>query len=199
MRGWIILGAAVASAAFGSAGAQETQDQAGPICGSAAILGVSLPPIEDEGGCGIARPVQVRSVAGVALTPEPTLTCGTARALAVWVAREAKPAVALRGARLEGLEIAASYVCRNINRATEGELSEHARGRAIDISALRLADGRSIRVLDGWDAGPLPGLLPWVHAGACGRFTTTLGPGSDGFHEDHLHFDTAPRGSLYCR
>ena len=35
---------------------------------------------------------------------------------------------------------------------------------------------------------------------ACGIFGTTLGPGSDGYHEDHLHFDTASyRNGSYCR
>ena len=38
-----------------------------------------------------------------------------------------------------------------------------------------------------------------AHRAACGIFGTTLGPGSDGYHEDHLHFDTVSRGSPYCR
>jgi hypothetical protein len=28
-----------------------------------------------------------------------------------------------------------------------------------------------------------------VKRGACARFSTVLGPGSDGFHEDHIHVD----------
>jgi hypothetical protein len=39
-----------------------------------------------------------------------------------------------------------------------------------------------------------------MHRAACGRFGTTLGPGSDGMHEDHLHFDTARHANgPYCR
>ncbi len=173
--------------------------QEGAVCGSAAILGARLPAIEEAGGCGILAPVRVRAVAGVALAPEPVLDCAAARALAVWVAREAKPAAAMWGVRLAGLEIAAGYVCRNRNRRAEGKLSEHARGRAMDVRALRLEDGRSLGVARDWEAGPLSGLLRWVHAGGCGRFGTTLGPGSDGFHEDHLHFDVAERRTPYCR
>ncbi len=32
---------------------------------------------------------------------------------------------------------------------------------------------------------------------ACARFTTVLGPGSDGFHESHLHVDLAERHNHY--
>ena len=31
----------------------------------------------------------------------------------------------------------------------------------------------------------------------CTRFTTVLGPGSDGYHEDHIHIDLAERRSGY--
>jgi hypothetical protein len=31
----------------------------------------------------------------------------------------------------------------------------------------------------------------------CARFTTVLGPGSDGYHEDHVHVDLAERRSGY--
>jgi hypothetical protein len=32
---------------------------------------------------------------------------------------------------------------------------------------------------------------------ACTRFTTVLGPGSDGYHEAHIHLDMAERGNGY--
>jgi hypothetical protein len=32
---------------------------------------------------------------------------------------------------------------------------------------------------------------------ACARFKTVLGPGSDGFHEDHIHVDLAQRKTDY--
>jgi hypothetical protein len=31
----------------------------------------------------------------------------------------------------------------------------------------------------------------------CTRFTTVLGPGADGYHEDHIHVDLAERRSDY--
>ena len=43
-------------------------------------------------------------------------------------------------------------------------------------------------------------LAPLAGAVLAGIFGTTLGPGSDGYHEDHMHFDTAhQRGGAYCR
>jgi len=41
-----------------------------------------------------------------------------------------------------------------------------------------------------------------VRLAACQRFLTVLGPGSDGYHENHLHLDMRHRGkhgdSVYC-
>ena len=43
-------------------------------------------------------------------------------------------------------------------------------------------------------------LLRRIYKAGCGYFMTTLGPGSDGYHEDHFHFDTSARkGGAYCR
>ena len=36
-----------------------------------------------------------------------------------------------------------------------------------------------------------------MRALACARFTTVLGPGSDGYHEDHIHLDLAERSHGY--
>ncbi|MCC6519568.1 MAG: extensin family protein, partial [Tabrizicola sp.] len=39
-----------------------------------------------------------------------------------------------------------------------------------------------------------------IYKAGCGYFMTTLGPGSDGYHEDHFHFDASARkGGAYCR
>jgi hypothetical protein len=176
------------------------RDAVGPICGDAAIVGMPVPRIEGEGGCGVRRPVEVRSVAGVALTPPPTITCETARALATWVSDSARPGIARLRERLVGLDVAAAYVCRNVNRARTGKLSEHAYGRAIDISGFRLADGRTLTVTEGWEDGTAGPALRRIHAGGCGPFGTTLGPGSDGFHETHFHYDIDRHGGRpYCR
>ncbi|MFZ0371675.1 MAG: extensin family protein, partial [Xanthobacteraceae bacterium] len=36
-----------------------------------------------------------------------------------------------------------------------------------------------------------------VRASACARFATVLGPGSDGYHEEHVHLDLEPRRNNY--
>ena len=36
-----------------------------------------------------------------------------------------------------------------------------------------------------------------IRASACARFSTVLGPGSDGYHEDHVHLDLAERHNDY--
>ncbi|HEX9858134.1 MAG TPA: extensin family protein, partial [Paracoccaceae bacterium] len=62
-----------------------------------------------------------------------------------------------------------------------------------------LADGTQVAVARDWrrDRGAA---IKAAYKAACGIFGTTLGPGSDGHHEDHLHFDTAEhRNGAYCR
>ena len=39
------------------------------------------------------------------------------------------------------------------------------------------------------------GLRLGVRKTVCARFTTVLGPGSDGYHENHVHMDLAERAS----
>jgi len=36
-----------------------------------------------------------------------------------------------------------------------------------------------------------------MRASACDRFATVLGPGSDGYHESHIHVDLAERRNNY--
>jgi hypothetical protein len=173
----------------------------GQLCGSPDIAGEKIRGINGPGACGVRRPVLVRSVAGVTLQPPPTITCDTARALETWIVQVAKPEAARAGARLTGLDVADHYSCRNRNRAKSGKLSEHAKGRAIDISVFRLGTDGTASVAGDWHDDRFGPMLRRIHAAGCGPFRTTLGPGSDGFHEDHLHYDIERRrgGGTYCR
>jgi hypothetical protein len=168
------------------------------LCGSEDLEGERLPPIKGEGGCGAARPVRLTAAAGMRLEPAPELTCRAARTVARWLVEVAKPAFDDDGPELEGLGIAGAYVCRNVNDAADGDLSEHARGRAIDIARFERADGSTISVLDGWASEAHGPLLRAIHEGACGLFGTTLGPDSDAYHADHFHYDVADRRRPYC-
>ncbi len=172
---------------------------------SLAHLGVgatTLAPIsEDE--CGIATPVAVASLGNGAIdfSTKAIIGCDLAETLATWFdgTVQAK-ARAILGGKVDGIRVAASYACRTRDSIPGAKISEHAFGRAIDISAFRV-DGRWIDVKSGWGSDDADGdFLAAVRTSACGPFKTVLGPGSDEFHTDHFHLDLEPRrnGSTYC-
>ncbi|MBA3911305.1 MAG: hypothetical protein C0524_15895 [Rhodobacter sp.] len=166
---------------------------AGAVCGVASIKGEEIAPIGSKvSGCGVPEAVRVTSVAGVRLSQPATMDCSLAKGLNTWVDEVAQPAF---NGRLSELRIAAHYVCRGRNNAKGAKVSEHGKGRAIDISAFVLTDGKVLTVRDNFNR-----TLRRIYKSACGIFRTTLGPGSDGYHEDHFHFDTSARkGGAYCR
>ena len=177
---------------------QTALPRQGSVCGDRAVRGSELAAITSSTrGCGIAAPVRVTSIAGVALDPAPTLACETAQALREWVDEGLQPAFGRN--RVVGLNVAADYSCRTRNNKRGAKVSEHGRGRAIDISGFVLADGSVRTVEDDW-RGRAGKPIKAAYKSACGIFGTTLGPGSDGYHENHLHFDTASyRSGAYCR
>jgi hypothetical protein len=166
----------------------------GAVCGIPDIRGETLAPITGKlKGCGIENPVRVTSVAGVRLSTPATVNCDTAKALRTWIEQAVEPVYG-RGQVVE-LKIAASYACRGRNNKKGAKVSEHGRGNAIDISGLVFANGKSASVLNDFNRP-----MRRVHKAACGIFATTLGPGSDGHHENHMHFDVARhRSGSYCR
>jgi hypothetical protein len=181
--------------------AQPAPPGRGSVCGNRAIRGKTVPPVPGRiKGCGIAEPVQVTEVAGIRLSTPATIDCPTAQALHAWVEQGAKPAIGRTGGGLKALQVAAHYACRTRNNRPGARISEHGRGRAIDISAFVLANGQRITVLHGWRSQGNGRALRRMHAAACGPFGTVLGPNSDRFHQDHFHFDTARyRSGPYCR
>jgi hypothetical protein len=89
---------------------------------------------------------------------------------------------------------AAIYECRGRNRGRGATMSEHGRANALDVRGFKLADGQAIGLTDvnvakDWREG--------IRTSACARFSTVLGPGSDGFHEEHIHLDLAERHNNY--
>lgn len=128
-----------------------------------------------------------------------TMDCGTAIALNKWVDKTVKPTFKRRGPVVE-LQIAAHYACRTRNNRKGARISEHGKGRAIDISGFKMADGEVVTVLNGWRKNPSQKQLKKIWRGACGPFGTVLGPNSDRYHKDHFHLDTARyRSGPYCR
>jgi len=176
-------------------------NRAGSVCADRRILGTTLAPIAAKlPGCGLANPVRVTSIDGIRLSPAAILNCTTAKTLTEWVDQSVRPSVGRRGGGLAALKVAASYSCRTRNSRKGARISEHGKGRAIDISGLTLANGQTITVKQGWNKRRDRRLLSAIRTQACGRFGTVLGPGADRYHRDHFHLDTARyRGGAYCR
>ncbi len=148
--------------------------------------------------CGAQRPFEM-SAAGsgrVTLRPTATLRCPMVPAVERWVQMHVEPAArAHLGSPIVEVKVAASYSCRAINHVSGGKLSEHGHANALDVSEFWLADGRKVNVKSGWYGDVRErGFLRAVHRGACGEFTTVLGPEADAMHRDHFHMDLARHG-----
>ncbi|OIP87255.1 MAG: hypothetical protein AUK37_01735, partial [Rhodobacterales bacterium CG2_30_65_12] len=172
----------------------------GSVCGVAEIKGEALAPIPGRGACGIEQPVRVASVSGVALAQRPTIDCTTAKALNTWVREGVIPAVGRTGGGVAQINVIAHYSCRSRNNRPGAKLSEHSFGHAVDVGGIVLKDGTRLTVLDQWRSAKYGRIIKAMHKAACGPFGTVLGPGSDSYHQNHLHVDTARyRGGSYCR
>jgi hypothetical protein len=164
------------------------------------------PRLDGPGVCGIDRPFEITALLDgqVRLKREATLGCPVTAATEAWLSETVQPAAWLYfGSPVVELD-SGSYACRTRNSQRGARLSEHAFGNAVDVMSFTLADGRRITVAQGWRGEPAErDFLREVFVGACGTFTTVLGPGSDAFHYDHFHLDLArhdARGERrYCR
>lgn len=172
----------------------------GAVCGDVDIQGVPIGAVPGTiPGCGVDRAVRVSSVSGVALSTHAVMDCTTAKALKSWVNRGMKPAFR-KGGGVSQIRVAAHYACRTRNNQAGAKISEHGRGRAIDISGFTLRNGAKVTVLNDWHGSYYSQALRQMHRAACGPFGTVLGPAANRFHQDHFHFDTARyRAGTYCR
>jgi hypothetical protein len=172
----------------------EGRSRKGSVCGDPDIRGEALPSISSKTkGCGIADPVKVTSIAGIPFSQPATIDCETALAIKKWIEKGLRPAFGNR--EVVQIHIYGSYMCRTRNNQRGAKVSEHGRGKAIDIAGFVLSDGKEWTIARDYNK-----TIRKAQKAACGIFGTTLGPGSDGYHEDHLHFDTASyRSGAYCR
>jgi hypothetical protein len=157
----------------------------------------SVPLQKGPGACGTGEAVELSAVkladgTEVAIEPAATLNCHMAEGLARWVREDLAPSARRVGAPFKGLKNFASYDCRGRNRNPYAMMSEHGRANAIDIRGFESQDGQW-RFIDSPDISRA--LLAEMKRGACERFMTVLGPGSDGFHENHIHVDLAERAN----
>ena len=97
-------------------------------------------------GCSLPYPVSVKALGdGASLAPPALMNCDTAEAAARFTKSVIAPAAKREfGTTLKSIDQASAYVCRPRNGGAK--LSEHAFGNALDISAFKLSDGRTITV-----------------------------------------------------
>jgi hypothetical protein len=202
--GTAIIGAALIGIALNrGAAAQSAQDAAPTPCQmrlspDRAVfkpLGELAGPAE----CGGPDVVRLERIiladrSEVAVEPPATLRCEMAEAVVSFVRQDLASAVTAMGAPLSAIENYDSYDCRGRNNVAGAKMSEHGLANALDIRSVRLKDGRVVRPAD---SGAPTEFRIAMKAAACNRFATVLGPGSDGYHEDHIHLDRAERRSGY--
>ena len=179
---------------------RKRQPRRGSVCGDRQIRGEPVGRVPGRiSGCGVKDAVRINEISGVALSSPAVMDCTTAKALKSWVDNGLQPAFRRMG-QVTQMKVAAHYACRTRNNLPGAKISEHGKGRAIDLSAFTLSDGQVVTVLKGWEQRSTRKALKKAHARACGPFGTVLGPEADRFHRDHFHFDTARhRGGPYCR
>ena len=117
-----------------------------------------------------------------------------AESIALWMRNDIAPAAAMLGAPLAEIANYDSFDCRGRNRFIGAELSEHGKANALGIRALKLTNGTVIE-----PTNPIVSkdFRETMRKSACKRFMTVLGPGSDGYHETHVHVDLAERARGY--
>ena len=165
----------------------------------AIAIAPSIPDIHGPGGCGGEDLVRLEAVVlpdqhQVAVKPAAILRCTMASAIADWIRTDMAPLAASLGSEISDLDNFNSFECRGRNRVAGAQLSEHGRANALDVRGLKLADGQSISLTD----RDVPReIRERVLHSVCARFTTVLGPGSDWYHEDHIHLDLMERHNNY--
>lgn len=165
----------------------------------------SFTPLPDQyfgAGCSAVSAVKLTALrsddASLGVSNLGAVTCPLAQTFAGWarfgVDRAARQ---ILGSPLVRIETMGSYNCRTV--AGRDRLSAHATANAIDVSAFVLADGRRISVSGQWSEGTPAErqFLSVIHASACKRFGTVLGPNYNAAHRDHFHVEISARNS--CR
>jgi len=160
----------------------------------------SIDAIEGPGDCGSGDLVRLEAVilsdsSRVEINPPAVLRCNMAEAIADWVRDDLAQLAAFNlGSRLRSVRNYAAYHCRSRNNIIGAMMSEHGKGNAIDVRSITLVNGKTI---DPTDAHVPQDFREGWKKSVCARFSTVLGPGSDGYHENHIHVDLMERRSGY--
>jgi hypothetical protein len=165
----------------------------------AIAIAPSIADIHGPGGCGGQDLVRLEAVVlpdkhQVTLKPAAILRCEMASAVADWIRTDMTDIAKKLGSLITDLDNFDSYECRGRNRIVGAQLSEHGRANALDVRSLKLANGRVISLTD---RTVQRDLREAILRSVCARFSTVLGPGSDWYHEDHIHLDLMERRNDY--
>lgn len=164
--------------------------------GASPLVGPSIAelPAIIEDPCGIDYPLKVSALVDgqTVIDPAATLGCPLTEALDSWLRDSVQPAaMEWIGAPVIEIKQLSNYACRKRNIFGKG-YSEHAFGNALDIAEFRFANGQTLTIAKDWDgSAQAQGFLREIFATACQRFTTTLGPGTNMLHYNHIHVDLA--------
>lgn len=181
---------------------QDNEAMRAQVLASGKLVAQSLPPLAAPGACGIAAPVRFEAVLGsdgtkIAIKPPLVMRASLASVVADWVREDLMPVFTTKDDQLAEINSIGAYECRGRDHLFEAKLSEHATGNAMDIAEFVTAKGKhfAITSMNITDTTDSPAFLNALKGSACRRFMTVLGPGSDGFHAQHLHVDLEDRRS----
>lgn len=159
--------------------------------------------LDDGGFCVVRGAVRL---AGGDMTPiHPaglTMRCPAAVRHVLWDRHVVQPAAReIMGSEARRIDSLGTYACRRIYGSQDASVrpSQHARANALDVAAVRLADGRTVSVLRDWDGQGAAGrrgaaFLRRLQHGGCRLFGNVLTPDYNAAHRDHFHLDGAARG-----
>jgi hypothetical protein len=161
----------------------------------------SIASIDGPEECGGVDLVRLEAVilpnkrSRVVITPPAVLRCAMAEAIADWVREDLTPLAELSfGSPPRSVQSYTGYNCRPRNNVPGAMTSEHGKANALDVGAIKLGNGKTIDLADRTLAAEIHESLK---RSVCGRFSTVLGPGSDPYHENHVHLDLRERRNGY--
>ena len=162
----------------------------------------SVDAIEGPGECGNDDLVRLEAVvladnSRVEISPPAVLRCSMAEAIVDWVrddlaqlARIQSRLAAALGAKLRRLSLPQpqQHHRRDDERARQGQCARHPLVTLINGKTIDPTDPHVSREFrESWKKS------------VCARFSTVLGPGSDGYHENHIHVDLMERAHRLSR
>ncbi len=144
-------------------------------------------------GCGIEGAVKV-SRATTDWNRPGLMSCALAERLSDFESDIVEPAArALLKHSVTKISNAGAYDCRGQRSNHPERMSEHAFGKAFDITGFELDDGTIVSVLRDWPGnGPKAQFLKRVARESCKIFSVVLTPDSNSLHQNHIHLDIGP-------